>query len=43
MEKIKDEVKAVKKIKGEAEFVEEIEPPIENVLRSNKIQKSSYV
>lgn len=30
--KIKDEVKAVKDIGGEAEFVETIEPPIKNVL-----------
>lgn len=37
LSKIKDEVKAVKDIGGEAKFVETIEPPIKNVLRSNRI------
>lgn len=41
--KIKDEVQAVKEINGEAEFVENIEIPIKNVLRSNKISKPSHV
>jgi len=41
--KIKDEVKSVKDIGGNAEFVETIEPKIKNVLRSNKISKSSNV
>lgn len=41
--KIKDEVNTVKSIGGKADFVETIEPPIENVLRSDKIPKSSYV
>ena len=35
--KIKDEVEAVKGIGGEADFLETIELPIENVLRSTKI------
>ncbi len=43
IEKIKKEVQAVKKIEGNAEFVETIEPKIKNVLRSNKISKSSNV
>lgn len=41
--KIKDEVQAVEEIGGEAEFVENIEPNIKNVLRSNKISKPSHV
>ena len=35
LEKIKKEIKAVKAIGGEAEFMEEIEPKIENAQRSN--------
>ncbi len=41
--KIKDEVQAVKEINGEAEFVENIEIPVKNILRSNKISKPSNV
>lgn len=37
IQKIKDEVEAVKEIGGEAEFAENIEPNIKNVLRSNQI------
>lgn len=40
---IKDEVTAVKEIGGEAEFVEKIDAPIKNVLRSSKISKSGNV
>lgn len=43
IQKIKDEVEAVKEIGGEAEFAENIEPNIKNVLRSNQISKSSNV
>ena len=35
IQKIKAEVEAVKEIGGEAEFAENIEPNIKNVLRSN--------
>ena len=41
--KIKDEVQAVKEINGEAEFVENIEIPVKNILQSNKISKPSNV
>lgn len=41
--KIKDEVQAVKEINGKAEFVENIEIPVKNILRSNKISKPSNV
>ena len=41
--KIKDEVQAVKEINGEAEFVENIEIPVKNILGSNKISKPSNV
>ena len=41
--KIKDEVNAVKEIGGEAEFTENIDVPVKNVLRSNKVFKSSNV
>ena len=41
--KIEDELNAVKEIGGEAEFIEKIEPPIKNILRSSKISKSSNV
>ena len=37
IEKIKKEVSAVKSLGGEAEFVEKIEPLLENIHRSNKI------
>lgn len=40
---IKDEVKAVKSIGGEAEYIETIEVPIKDILRSNKIPKSGNV
>ena len=43
LSKIKDEVNAVKEIGGEAEFVEKIDVPINNVLRSRKISKPSNV
>ena len=43
IQKIKDEVNAVQNFGGEAEFVENIDAPIKNVLRSNKISKSSNV
>lgn len=43
LEKIKTEVNSVKAIGGEAEFVERIEPNLENVHRSNKISKSSRI
>lgn len=43
IKKIKDEVQAVKEIKGKAEFVEKIELHVKNVLRCNKIPKSSNV
>lgn len=43
LSKIKDEVTAVKEIGGEAEFVEKIDAPIKNVLRSSKISKSGNV
>lgn len=43
LSKIKDEIDAVKQIGGEAEFVEEIDATIKNVLRRRKISKSSNV
>ena len=41
--KIKDEIDAVKQIGGEAEFVEEIDAPVKNILRCRKISKSGNV
>lgn len=41
--KIKDEVEAVKEIGGKAEFVENIDLPIKNVLRCNRISRASNV
>ncbi len=43
LEKIKKEVKAVKAIGGDAEFVESIEPNLENIKRCDKISKSSRI
>lgn len=43
IQKIKDEVEAVKAIGGQAEFVKSIELPIKGILRSNRISKSSNV
>lgn len=40
---IQGEVNAVKEIGGEAEFVEEIDTPIKNVLRRREIPKSGNV
>lgn len=43
IKKIKDEVQAIKEIEGKAEFIETIELPIKDVLRSNKISEPSNV
>lgn len=43
IQKIKDEVEALREIEGKAEYVSKIDAPINNVLRWNKISKSSDV
>ena len=43
IQKIKDEVEAVKAIGGQAELVKSVELPIKGILRSNRISKSSNV
>ncbi len=43
IEKIQKEVKTVNSIGGEAKFVENIEPPLENVKRRYRISKSSTI
>lgn len=43
IQKIREEVEAVKEIGGEAEFIETIEPKIENVIRWYNVSKSGYV
>lgn len=43
IQNIKDEVSAVKAIGGEANYVEETDAPVKNVLRCSKIPKPSNV
>ena len=40
---IKDEVNAVKGIGGKAEFVQNIEPKLENIQRRNRISRASRI
>ena len=43
LEKIREEVKTVKAIGGNAEFIERIELKLDNIQRSNKISRTSTI